>query len=232
MGYILLEGGAEFGGRMAEPDQRALELAGGTNARVRIVPTAAAPDGNDQRAGANGVRWFRGLGAQDALAVRLTDRAAANDPAVAATLREAQLIYLLGGFTDYLGRTLAGSAAWAAIVDAHAAGAVVAGSSAGAMVLCDHSFNPASSQVAAGLGLLPNSCVIPHHDTFGERWAAQLRASLPHALLLGIDERTGMIDDGTGQRWRVYGQGQVTLYVGTEIRVYAAGAEFALPRLT
>ncbi len=231
MGYLLLEGGSEFAGRMAEPDQRALELAGGPGARVRIIPTAAAPDHNDQRAGANAVRWFRSLGASDVQAVPLTDRFAANDPAVVATLRTAQLLYLLGGFPEYLGQTLAGSASWQALVEAHAAGAVVAGSSAGAMVLCSHYFNPAASQVVPGLGLLANSCVIPHHDTFGRRWAGQLRASLPQALLLGIDERTGMLDDGGGVRWRVYGQGQITLYVGAEIRVYSAGEEFALPQL-
>jgi cyanophycinase len=231
MGYILLEGGAEFAGRMAEPDQQAIERAGGSNARIRIIPTAAAPDHNDQRAGANGVRWFRGLGAHDTLVVPLTDRTAANDPTIVATLRSAQLIYLLGGFTDYLGQTLAGSASWQAIVDAHAAGAVIAGSSAGAMVLCQHFFNPAASQVVPGLGLLANSCVIPHHDTFGRRWATQLRASLPQALLFGIDERTGMLDDGSAKRWQVYGQGQITLYVGKETRVYARGEEFELPQL-
>ncbi len=45
-GYILLEGGAEFGGYMAEPDLRAIQLAGGLEAVVSIIPTAAAPDHN------------------------------------------------------------------------------------------------------------------------------------------------------------------------------------------
>ena len=44
MGYLLLEGGAEFGGRMREPDLKAIELAGGFDAPIRIIPTAAAPD--------------------------------------------------------------------------------------------------------------------------------------------------------------------------------------------
>ena len=55
-GYLLLEGGAEFGGRMSEPDRRAIELAGGPGAPISIIPTAAAPDNNHQRAGRNGVR--------------------------------------------------------------------------------------------------------------------------------------------------------------------------------
>ena len=62
MGYLLLEGGAEFGGRMREPDLRAIELAGGFDAPLRIIPAAAAPDHNHNNAGGNGVRWFRNLG--------------------------------------------------------------------------------------------------------------------------------------------------------------------------
>jgi cyanophycinase len=63
MGYLVLEGGAEFGGRMRDPDLRAIELAGGFDAPLRILPTAAAPDHNHVNAGNNGVRWFQGLGA-------------------------------------------------------------------------------------------------------------------------------------------------------------------------
>ena len=65
MGIILLEGGAEFGGAMREPDLRAIKLAGGFDAPVRIIPAAAAPDDNHVRAGTNGLRWFRMLGARD-----------------------------------------------------------------------------------------------------------------------------------------------------------------------
>ena len=50
-GYIVLEGGAEFGGRMDEVDRRAIELAGGSSALISIIPTAAAADNNHQRAG-------------------------------------------------------------------------------------------------------------------------------------------------------------------------------------
>ena len=78
MGYLLLEGGAEFGGRMREPDLKAIELAGGFDAPVRIIPTAAAPDNNHQRAGNNGIRWFQSLGARDVGSLPLIDKASAN----------------------------------------------------------------------------------------------------------------------------------------------------------
>ena len=47
-GILLLAGGAEFGGQMSEPDLRAIELAGGFDAPICIIPTAAAPDRNQK----------------------------------------------------------------------------------------------------------------------------------------------------------------------------------------
>src|SRR5687767_14361847 len=157
MGYLLLEGGAEFGGRMREPDLKAIELAGGFDAPIRIIPTAAAPDNNHQRAGDNGIRWFESLGATDAGPLPLIDKTSANDEGIAKSLREAKLIYILGGFTGYLGETLNGSAAWQAVLEAYATGAVVAGSSEGAMVMCEFYYDPNRGQVVDGLNLVPNA---------------------------------------------------------------------------
>ena len=44
MGYLLLEGGAEFGGRMRDADLRGIRRAGGFAEPIRIIPIAAAPD--------------------------------------------------------------------------------------------------------------------------------------------------------------------------------------------
>ncbi len=115
-GYILLAGGAEFGGKMAEADQQGLRLAGGYSASVRIIPAAAAPDHNDKRAGQNGVRWFSSLGAQNVASLPIIDRDSADDPALAGELQSAGMIYLLGGFPGHLNRTLAGSLSFQAIL--------------------------------------------------------------------------------------------------------------------
>jgi cyanophycinase len=228
-GYLLLEGGAEFGGQMAEPDRRALELAGGFDAPISIIPTAAAPDNNYQRAGNNGVRWFRSLGATQVESFPVIDTTSANDPQLAREVAQSRLIYMLGGFTGYLAETLKGSAIWQAMLEAYSAGAVIAGSSAGAMVMCQYYYDPSKRQPATGLGLLPNTCVLPHHNTFGKGWAAQLTTLLPQAVLLGIDERTGMLDDCAENKktcWSVYGQGTVTLYRQGKLSVYKAGTSF------
>ena len=226
-GYILLEGGAEFGGRMAEPDRRALELAGGFEIPVGILPTAAAPDHNDRRAGANGVRWFTHLGAMRVTLVSVTDRASANGESQAEMIRQSRLIYLLGGFPRYLEETLRASLSWQAMQEAFRSGAVIGGSSAGAMVLCEHYYDPESSSLRQGLNLIPGVCLIPHHNTFGKGWAARLASLLPKGLWIGIDEQTGIIGEPTAH-WTVYGKGRVTLYHLGKTRVYHPGETFSL----
>jgi len=229
-GYIVLEGGAEFNGQMAEPDRHAIELAGGMNSLIRIIPTAAAPDNNQQRAGRNGVNWFKGLGATNVEVLPLIDTASANNQAIVDALLQARLIYLLGGFTGYLGQTLASSRGWRAMQTAYNNGAVLAGSSAGAMVLCEYYFDPSTNKVVKGLGLVPNACVLPHHNTFGKGWATRLTTLLPNVVLLGIDERTAMINDGNNDTelasWSVYGQGSVTLYHDGKPTIYRKGTPF------
>lgn len=226
MGYLLLEGGAEFGGRMRDPDLKALELAGGLDAPIRIIPTAAAPDNNHERAGDNGIRWFQKLGATDVLSLPLVDQTSANDESIARALREAKLIYMLGGFTGYLAETLKGSLAWRAALEAYARGAVIAGSSAGAMVMCEFYYDPGRGQMVEGLSLVPDSLVLPHHNTFGKSWATRL-LEISQVTLIGIDEGTGMLGDGGGT-WTVYGGGDVTLYRNHQVEIQSSGSSFSV----
>ncbi len=226
MGVILLEGGAEFGGRMSEPDLRAIELAGGFGAPIRILPTAAAPDRNHVRAGNNGIRWFQSLGARNVESIPVIDQASARDSKLAKSVRAARLIYLLGGFPHYLNETLKNSPVWESALEAYADGAVIAGSSAGAMVLCEQYYDPQEGKVWNGLNLIPKACVLPHHNNSGKNWAAQLTKSLPSSTLIGIDERTGALSEGA--EWQVYGAGQVTLYRAGQVQFHARGGQFSL----
>jgi cyanophycinase len=227
MGTLLLEGGAEFGGAMREPDLKAIELAGGWDVPIRIIPTAAAPDHNDQRAGMNGIRWFEHLGARDVKSIPLIDRNSANDQRIVWSFQDARLIYILGGFTHYLGQTLKDSRAWQVILEAYRQGAVIAGSSAGAMVMCERYYDPGQGEIHEGLDLVHNSLVLPHHDTFGKKWAPHLASMIPEVTLVGIDEQTGMLSD-TGGRWTVYGKGTVTLYSGGAKTTTGRGGTFSL----
>jgi cyanophycinase len=229
MGFVLLEGGREFHAGMAAADKRAMAVGGGGTQPVRIIPAAAAPDNNHGRAAANGVGWFQSLGAADVRAVDVIDRASADRPDLAREIERARLVFVLGGFTRYLAETLSESRTRQAMVSAHRAGAVIGGSSAGAMVMCEHYFDPTSGSVLPGLNLLPEVCVLPHHNTFGKDWAPRLTRLLPGRLLIGIDEETGLLNDGAAGEWTVYGNGAVTVYEPGGKTVFQHGQRFVLP---
>jgi hypothetical protein len=83
-------------------------------------------------------------------------------------------------------------------------------------------------RVHDGLNLVPNSLVLPHHNTFGKSWAPKLLKKLPDVTLIGIDERTGMIDDSGNNSWTVHGEGAVTLYRNGIVDVFPTGKTFSL----
>jgi len=228
MGFILLEGGAEFGGRMADPDRQAMRRAGGPDAPMSIIPAAAAPDNNHQRAGQNGVDWFKRLGATNVSVLPLIDSSSADDPDIVEALEKSRLIYLLGGFPHYLGQALDGSRSWQAMLTAYLSGSVIAGSSAGAMVLCEYYYDPVSSRVVKGLNLVERICILPHHNAFGKDWVPQLKKRLPDIILFGIDEETGVLYIASSGNWRVYGKGRITLYHSGHVDEFEAGQEFDL----
>ena len=95
--------------------------------------------------------------------------------------------------------------------------------------MCQYYFDPGKRRVVDGLALLLNTCVLPHHNTFGKCWAQQIASLLPGVVLIGIDERTGMLDDAENSRkvgWSVYGQGEITLYRDGKPVVYHTGERF------
>ncbi len=229
MGFVLLEGGNEFMIGMAAADKRAIEAAGGRKAPIRVIPAAAAPDNNDRQAGANGVAWFQSLGADNVRSVPVIDRASADQPDLARELESAKFVFMLGGFTRYLAETLADSRVREAMRIAHRAGAVIGGSSAGAMVLCEHYFDQGSGQALPGLNFLQGCCVLPHHNRFGKNWAPRLSRLLPGASLIGVDEETGLLNDGPAGEWTVYGKGVVTVYKPESQTVFGHGEQLLLP---
>ncbi|MEW6186885.1 MAG: Type 1 glutamine amidotransferase-like domain-containing protein [Thermodesulfobacteriota bacterium] len=223
MGFIVLEGGAEFGGWMADPDLRALELAGGLQGRLSIIPAAAAADNNHQQAGENGRRWFKKLGATQAAVLPLIDRVSADNQELAEVLGQSRLIYLLGGFPGYLNQTLVDSLCWRAILAAHQEGAVIAGSSAGAMVLGEIFYDPASQAFQKGMGLVSQTCVLPHYTIQKKTRAGKMAEENPDIRFFGIEEETGLINDGPLGQWKVYGKGTVTVYHKDFFQCYRTG---------
>src|SRR5207247_9439589 len=135
---------------------------------VTVLPTAAKD--HPEMAVATAARYFRSLGGE-VRAAEVASRADAEDPRVRDRLAAARFLYLAGGDPRYLHAVLSGTPAWAGVLDALEAGATVAGSSAGAMVLCDRMLIPGSASTQPGLGVVHDLAVLPH----SYRWRARLR---------------------------------------------------------
>jgi len=233
-GPVALVGAGEFLPAMAAFDERLLRATGRSRPRVVILPTASYPDGETvfQRWAAMGVAHFSALGAEvEPLLVR--DRAAADDDAVGQAIGEADLVYLSGGKPAHLLAALDGSALGRALVDAHDRGAVLAGCSAGAMVLADHAFGfrfrvaPWPLRWQSGLGCAPGASVIPHYDAWPEALSALIVLQAPGgSTVLGIDEDTALV--GRDGAWLVHGRSRVTVWRGRRRERYRAGEGFRL----
>jgi cyanophycinase len=223
MSPIALIGGNEFR-RECDPLDRALiELAGGPGVAVAVLPTAATNE-NPYVAGENGVRHLRRLGARpDKLMI--VDADGANRSDFAGALVDFAFVYFTSGDPIYLHDTLSGSRVWEAVRSIHARGGLVAGSSAGAMVLGEWLWR--FDGWVPGLNLAPRLAVLPHHATLAARWdGARMAASLPAGITLaGIDEATALLLPSL----QVAGAGQVTIYGADGPRAYPAGERVSLP---
>ena len=227
MGVIALAGGAEFRPNCDAMDRALLTLTGQAQPRVVILPTAAVR-GSPRLAGENGVRHFTRLGAQ-ASAPDIVTRADADDPQPATRLADADIVYLAGGDPAYLLETLRDSVVWRAIVEVYQRGGIVAGASAGAMVLAEVMGPPQTSGWVAALGLAPGVAVLPHHDPAAH--AARIRharAGLDARIaILGLPEASGAVTHGDG-RWLALGVAATTVYEASGQTHVAVGQSFSL----
>lgn len=224
-GIVVLMGGDEFRPPCREMDQALLALSARRPPRVVVLPTAAARE-RPELAAANGVRYFQGLGAQ-ASAAMVLHRADAEDEDHARALADADLIYLAGGSPFHLIETLRDSLIWRVVRERHAQGAIVAGSSAGAMALASFTRVPGHGWAQA-LGLVAGVGVLPHHERAGQESAERLaEAWRLGRVVFGIDGATAAVARSDG--WHVLGVGRVTVYRPTgEPRVYTAGERFEI----
>jgi cyanophycinase len=190
-------------------------------ARVACLPTAAGTEGPERIAYWSdlGVGHFTRLGAA-AEAVPVIDRASANDPMLAAAIAGANFIYLSGGKPDYLYRTLADSLAWEAIQAVLARGGLLAGCSAGAMILGEKFFGfPGWKH---GFNFLPGATILPHFDEIPQAMITSMRALTGRSItLLGIEGNSALV--GSGKQLEVLGSGGVTVWNGSGKTRYTRG---------
>ena len=206
-GPLALVGGAEW--REGCTFDRALLDASGAD-EVLVLPTAAAYE-HPERAVETAQQWFAGLGSK-VRGLMVLARPDADDETNVAAIRDARFIYLSGGSPLHLRSVLKDSPAWDALFQAWQGGAVLAGSSAGAMALCDPMVDPRGGAFTLGLGLLAQVAIIPHHDTWSpEKAKRTITLAAKGVPVVAIDERTALIRDRSGA-WSVDGVGTVVVF--------------------
>ncbi len=220
-GLVALLGSGEFTAAMLDVDRDLLAATGRSRPRVAIVPTASWPDGAARFREwiERGTAHFEALGAE-VEPVELRGRVDADDPAWAQAIGEADLVYLSGGKPGHLLAALTGTEAGAALLGVHARGGVIAGCSAGAMVLAacqprivSRRFLRIPAGWQSGLGLVGGTVILPHYDALPEVVAVLLVLAAPRrTAVLGLDEETAVV--GRDGSWQVRGRGRVTIWHG------------------
>jgi cyanophycinase len=222
-GTVALVGGEEF--KPGNEEQDRMLVASARRGPAYVVPTAAARQGPEQ-AVEHATSWFKSLG----LALHelpVLKPADANSKELAARARHGGFFYLVGGDPGLVAHVLRDSRVWRAMVHAWLDGAALAGSSAGAMALCGHTLIRASwpnrfnRRPTDALGLVPNTAVLPHFDTFGHRWIESAHRELPDVTLLGIDERSAAV--WVDEAWVAKGRGAVTVIDSTKTSSFQSG---------
>ncbi|MCC6508784.1 MAG: cyanophycinase [Pirellulaceae bacterium] len=237
-GSLVIVGG---GGMSQEIWKKFIELAGGENAKILVLPTAVPePTVED----ADEVDILNRLGVKQVRVLPQVARDDVSKPEYLENYRWATGIWFGGGRQWRFVDAYWGTPAWQEIKQVVARGGVIAGSSAGATIQGDLLVrgHPLGNQIMVadgyrrGLGLLPGVAIDQH---FSQRNRFDDLASVvkrfPKVIGIGIDEATALVVQAPNQ-CSVLGKGSVWLTLpvsGDAQRMYlekATGSQFELTR--
>ena len=215
-GWIVPVGGREERGGNAAILRRFVEVSGGSEARIAIIPTASSLADTGERYEA----LFRELGVRRADSLAYAARADADRDDWFRILENATAIFLTGGNQLRISTIIGGTRVAKAIRRRNARGVTVGGTSAGAAILSEHMIAygdggptpiAGTASVTAGLGLT-NRVVIDQHFRQRDRLGRLLTALAynPFAVGVGLDEDTSAFID-PDNRIHVHGTGAVTV---------------------
>jgi cyanophycinase len=221
MTLIAIGGNEEKTGNM-EVLRRVLDEAKGASSRVVVVTTAT---GYPEEAAQTYRAAFKLLGV-DCEVAHVATRAAAGDAELLKLIRAANIVFFTGGDQLKLATILNGTPFLEAVRESHAAGSVVAGTSAGAAAMSqlmiyggdpEKALQKGEVALAAGFGLAPGVVFDTHFMNRG-RLARLFNviATAPDKIGIGLDENTGVILRAEGEL-EVIGSGAVTIVGGKNL---------------
>jgi len=247
-GTVALVGSGEYLDVMNEVDTYLLGTIGGANAaHVALLPTASGLEPNGPTSWNNlGLQHFKQLGVKDIRTTQIIDRESAFDAAQVELLQGANFFYFSGGNPQHVIETMQDSPAWNVIKTAYKQGAVLAGCSAGAMMMGGYTISirqamqGSAMDFVPGLAIVPQVIVFPHFDRMSgflsqSRFKDLLRAVPANTTVIGVDENTALVriepseDTDEFARWRVMGSQTVSVFSRDgEVRRLSVGEEMTL----
>ncbi len=206
------------GGAMRDPAivERFVQLAGGAEAPIVVIPTAGGGETYDQYY--PGLRAFRDAGAVDLTVLHTTDREVADDPAFSAPLRRARGVWFPGGRQWRLADAYLGTRVQEEIAGVLGRGGVVGGSSAGATILGSYLVrgDTATNTIMmgdheVGFGFLRDTAIDQHLLRRNRQFdLIEVIEAHPHLLGIGIDEDTAIVVQG--DEFEVMGRSYAVIY--------------------
>lgn len=196
--------------------RRFIDLAGGKEAPIVVIPTAGGGDDYDESW--SGLSDFRDLGATDLAVLHTTDRSVADSERFLAPLRRARGVWFSGGRQWRLADAYLGTRAERELRRVLERGGVIGGSSAGAtiqgsyLVRGDTRTNVIMmGDHEVGFGFLRNTAIDQHLLMRNRQFdLIEVIEAHPELLGIGIDENTAIVV--RGDRFEVMGEGYVAIY--------------------
>lgn len=221
-GYIIPIGGAEERFHNPEILDRFVDVCGGKNARISIIPTASELEDT----GRNYEKLFRKLGIKHARVLQMLTREDCFADEFLSYIEKSDGVFMTGGNQLRLSTTLGGTPVAQLIRRRNALGMHVAGTSAGAAFMPEHMIaggiegstpSPDMVTMAPGLGLT-NKFIIDQHFRQRDRLGRLLTALAynPFAIGIGLDEDTAAFIR-PGDDLEVVGSGGITVIDPTHL---------------
>lgn len=207
-GVLALVGGGEWS-EGCTFDRRLLEAA--ATDEVLLLPTGSAYE-NPAALGERARAWFESLGAK-LVELPVLTRPDAFVPELVERVRGSRFTYVAGTSAMHLRSVLKDSPIFDALVESYQAGGVLAGTNAGADVLCDPMVDSRGGAFTVGLGVVSNLAVIPRANTWSHDKIHRTVSLAPAGLAVAeIPEATALIRSPDGL-WQSEGVGDVQVYV-------------------
>jgi cyanophycinase len=221
-GYIIPIGGAEEKLNNPEILDRFVDVCGGLDARIGIIPTASELEDT----GRNYEKLFRTIGVKHAKVLPFITREDCQTGVDVDYIEKCDGVFMTGGNQLRLSTTLGGTKVAQLIRRRNAEGMHVAGTSAGAAFMPEHMIaggsegstpSPDMITMAPGLGLT-NAFIIDQHFRQRDRLGRLLTALAynPFAVGIGLDEDTAAFIC-PGDELEVVGSGGITVIDPTHL---------------